>query len=176
MELFGRLSEQKDPITTIKAFKNVNEKYSNTKLIYVGSGELDNDVKEYAKENNILDKVIITGWVNDVEKYIPTFDIALLPSKWEGFGLVLIEYMACDKPIIASKIGGIQNIINDRENGLLFETEDYKQLCDSVVELIEDSTLKNNIINNNKIRRQKYNVQNEVNKTKNIFDSIIIGG
>ena len=81
----GRLSEQKDPMTMIKAFKLVNDVKSNTKLMYVGSGNLEEDVKEYAKQAGILDKIIITGWVSNVEEYIPAVDIAVLPSKVGSF-------------------------------------------------------------------------------------------
>ena len=79
----GRLTEQKNPMAVIKTFKFVHEKYPNTKLLFVGSGKLENEVKVYAKENNIEDSVIITGWVNEVEKYIPALDIGLLLSNWE---------------------------------------------------------------------------------------------
>lgn len=79
----GRIMEQKDPITTIKAFNLVHKQYPLTKLIYVGNGDLEKDVMQYANENKLKDDIIITGWVDNVEKYIPIFDIAILPSKWE---------------------------------------------------------------------------------------------
>lgn len=101
----GRVSEQKDPITFIKAAKIINEKYKNVRFMFVGSGNLENEVREYAKENNFIDKVIITGWVDNAKEYISAFDIAVLPSKWEGFGLAIIEYMACKKPIVATRVG-----------------------------------------------------------------------
>lgn len=101
----GRVSEQKDPITFINAAKLINDKYKNTKFMLVGSGELEDKVKEYAKINNLEENIIITGWVNNAKEYISAFDVAVLPSKWEGFGLAIIEYMACKKPIVASKVG-----------------------------------------------------------------------
>ena len=100
--------------------------------MYVGSGELEEEVKQYAKQSDLLDKIIITGWVNDVEKYIPAFDIAVLPSKWEGFGLAIVEYMVCNKPIIASNVGGITDIIISEKNGLLFEVGDYEELSKKI--------------------------------------------
>ena len=160
----GRLSEQKDPMTMIKAFELVHKENKNTKLMYVGAGELEENIKKYAKEKNILDKVIITGWVNNVEKYIPAFDIAVLPSKWEGFGLVLIEYMACDKPIIATNVGGIQDIIKDNENGLIVEKENEKQLSEKIKKIIIDTNIRQNIITQNKQERQKYTIENVIKK------------
>ena len=169
----GRLTEQKDPITTIKAFKLINEKYFNTKLMFVGSGELEKEVIQYSKENGIYDKVIITGWVNDVEKYIPAFDIAILPSKWEGFGLVLVEYMACNKPIVASNVGGIKDIINDNENGLLIEKNNYNELFEKISMLLENKVTILNFIRNNEKYRNKYDICNLVNKHDSIFVKLI---
>ena len=165
----GRLSEQKDPMTMIKAFKLVNDVKSNTKLMYVGSGNLEEDVKEYAKQAGILDKIIITGWVSNVEEYIPVFDIAVLPSKWEGFGLVLIEYMACDKPIVASDIGGIPDIIKDKENGLLCKCNDYKDLSEKLLYLINNNEIAYRMIENNIDYRKKYDIKLVVKKYEELF-------
>lgn len=165
----GRLSEQKDPITTIKAFNEINKKFNNVRLIFVGEGELKKQLKEYAKINNLQDKMIITGWVSNVEKYIPAFDIALLPSKWEGFGLALIEYMACDKPIVATKVGGIQNIIKNEKNGYLVEVGNVSQLVNKIEILIKDKKITEKIIDENKTTRQKYDIKNVVKKHQEIF-------
>ncbi len=160
----GRVSEQKDPLTMIKAFELSNKTNKNLKLMYVGAGELESQIKDYAEQHGILDKIIITGWVNNVEKYIPAFDIAVLPSKWEGFGFVLIEYMACNKPIIASNVGGIQNIIQNGVNGILIDKEDYKSLSESIIELINNFELKEKIINFNEQNKNKYDIEKVVKK------------
>ena len=164
-----RLSEQKDPMTMIKAFELVHKENKNTKLMYVGSGELEEEVKQYAKEKNILDKVIITGWVSNVEQYIPSFDIAVLPSKWEGFGLVLIEYMACDKPIIATNVGGIKDIIENEKNGLLVGRESEKQLQEAIRKYIKDKSLIKCNIMANKEYKEKYEIGKLISKHIEIF-------
>ena len=169
----GRLTEQKDPMTMIKAFELVHKENKNTKLMYVGSGELEGKVKQYAKEKNILDKLIITGWVDNVEKYIPAFDIAVLPSKWEGFGLVLIEYMACDKPIVATNVGGINDIIKNNENGMLCNVQNYMMLSKMIANLIRNENLKNQITYRNKTYREKYNIENVINNHMKIYTNIV---
>ena len=165
----GRLSEQKDPMTMIKAFELVNKEKNNTRLMYVGAGELEENVKQYAKEKNISDKVIITGWVNNVEQYIPAFDIAVLPSKWEGFGLVLIEYMACDKPIVASNIGGIADIIRDKENGLLCNPDNDKEISKKILYMINNEKLIKEISNKNIEYRKKYDIGYLIKKHEKLF-------
>ena len=141
----GRLSEQKDPMTTIRVFKMVKDKYSNAKLMMVGSGELEDEVRGFAKSNNIDKDVIITGWIDNVEKYIPAFDIAVLPSKWEGFGLVIVEYMACGKPVVASNVGGIVDLIEDGKNGFLCEVGNEKEIYYKIDKILECKDLRENI-------------------------------
>lgn len=165
----GRISEQKDPLTMIKAFNEIYQQRDDVKLMFVGSGELEETVKKYAKENNLLNVIIFTGWVNNVEKFIPAFDIAILPSKWEGFGLALIEYMACNKPIVASNVGGISNIITDKKNGLLFEKGNYKELANKIEILINNDELANKIIETNKSYRKQYDIKILINKHERLF-------
>ncbi len=154
----GRLSEQKDPMTTIRVFKMVKDKYSNAKLMMVGSGELEDEVRGFAKSNNIDKDVIITGWIDNVEKYIPAFDIAVLPSKWEGFGLVIVEYMACGKPVVASNVGGIVDIIEDGKNGFLCEVGNEKEIYYKIDKILECKDLRENISKRNYIDKDKYDI------------------
>ena len=165
----GRLSEQKDPMTSVKAFKKVKEEFPNTKLLFVGSGELEKNVMQYAKENNLKKDVIITGWVNDVEKYIPAFDIAILPSKWEGFGLVLIEYMACKKPIVASNVGGIKDIIQNGINGYLINIESKDELFRAIKRILLERNKTEEMIQTNLNYIKKYDIAGLVEKHKKIF-------
>jgi len=169
----GRLTEQKDPLTSIKAFNELYKKNKNVKLMFVGSGELEENVKEYSKQNGLDENIIITGWVENVEKYIPAFDIAILPSKWEGFGLAIIEYMACNKPIVASNIGGISNIITNEENGYLISCGDYKQLYNYIRNLIKDSNIQNKFITANNELKDKYDIKNVIKKHEEIFKKLI---
>lgn len=166
----GRISEQKDPITFIKAAKLVNEQHPNTKFMYVGTGSLAETVMEYAKENNFEDKVIITGWTANVEQYIPALDIAVLPSKWEGFGLVILEYMICRKPIVATNVGGIADIIKDGKNGYLANCKDYKKLSARICEYIDNKQIVNNMIDENyNYVINEYNIDKLIKQTCELF-------
>ena len=168
----GRLSEQKDPMTTIKAFNEVYKENKNVRLMYVGSGELEDEVMKYAKENNLQHLVTITGWVDNTERYIPAFDIAILPSKWEGFGLAIIEYMACKKPIVASNVGGIADIIKDNENGFLIEKENYNRLTQKVIEILNNKEEANSFIKNNNAVIYKYNIKNVTDEHLKLIDKL----
>lgn len=168
----GRISDQKDPMTSINAFYLLNKHKPNTKFMFIGSGELEEDVLKYAREKEIEDKIIITGWVNKAERYIPALDVAILPSKWEGFGLALIEYMLCDKPIVASNVGGISNIIQDGENGYLINIKDSQELSEKIEYLIDNPKVANKFIKYNQSYREKYNIKNMINEFDNLIENL----
>lgn len=169
----GRLSEQKDPITTIKVFNEVYKENKDVRLMYVGSGDLEEEVMEYAKANNLAQLVTITGWIDKAEKYIPAFDIAILPSKWEGFGLALIEYMACNKPIVASNVGGITDIIKTENSGFLIEVGNVKEFANHIIRYIKDRELYCKVSNYNyKYSIENFNIEKLVREHEKIFNNL----
>ena len=84
----------------------------------------------------------------DLMSYVELFDVGCLLSRWEGFGLALPEYMMAGKPIVATSVDAIPNIIKDGENGLLVNVDDYQMACDKVLKIWEDEKLKKMLIDN----------------------------
>lgn len=138
-----------------------------------GSGNLQNEVLKISKEQRIDSNIIITGWVNDVEKYISAFDIALLPSKWEGFGLAIVEYMACKKPIITTKVGGISDILNLNE-AFFVEKGDYIEIASKVKYIVENRSSVEKMIENNFTKcKKRFTIEKEVLKTEKLVTNIM---
>lgn len=98
----GRFTLAKNQKYLLDIFKQVLNDEPNAKLLFVADGELENDIKTYAKEIDVYDNVIFTGRVDDVSKYYSAMDVFLLPSFFEGLGMVLIEAQASGTPCIAS--------------------------------------------------------------------------
>ncbi|MBR6124709.1 glycosyltransferase [Candidatus Saccharibacteria bacterium] len=99
----GRLTEQKNQQLLIKIMDYiVNTKKENAKLFLVGKGHLENYLKELVKKYNLQDKVVFTGEVNNVQDYLQLFDIFVLPSLYEGLGVVNIEAQAAGLPTLVS--------------------------------------------------------------------------
>lgn len=144
--MVGRISSQKAPDVFIRAAKLIKQEIPEAQFIIVGSGEMENEVKEYAKENELNDCLHITGWVDDPLDYVELFDVACLLSRWEGFGLVLPEYMMAGKPIVASNVDAIPNIIRDGENGVLVDTDNPQRVCDSVLKLYYQPQLREKLV------------------------------
>lgn len=146
--MVGRVSPQKAPDVFIRMAKLMNDKIPNAYFIIVGNGMLENEIREYAEAQGFSDRLHITGWVDNPMSYVELFDVGCLLSRWEGFGLALPEYMMAGKPIVATRVDAIPNIIKDGENGLLVNVDDYQMACDKVLMILEDEKLKKMLIDN----------------------------
>ena len=144
--MVGRVSPQKAPDVFIRMAKLVNDKIPNAYFIIVGNGMLENEIREYAEEQGFSDRLHITGWVDNPMSYVELFDVGCLLSRWEGFGLALPEYMMAGKPIVATSVDAIPNIIKDGENGLLVNVDDVDGASKAVNRIFDDSVLRRKLI------------------------------
>ena len=128
----GRLTHIKGHKYLIDAARKILLTRPDMTFIFLGDGELMNDLKAQAASSGIYDKVKFLGWREDVAEVMSTFDLFVLPSLNEGMGKVLVEAMAIGKPIIASHVGGISDLVKNEENGLLVPSEDAEAIARSI--------------------------------------------
>jgi glycosyltransferase involved in cell wall biosynthesis len=133
----GNLIKRKNVESLLEAKKIANSDYY---LVIVGDGPLFKKLNNKVEEENIRD-VIFTGARDDVENIIPSCDVLVLPSFSESFGLVLIEALACGKPVIGSNVGGITEIIN-KNVGLLVNPNKISSIASAIDEVINDEELR----------------------------------
>lgn len=155
----GRLSEQKAPDTFVKAAKLIKEKIPKAYFILVGDGELRGQIEKMIHEARLDNSFLITGWIDNPAAYMKIMNVGtLLSSRWEGFGLVLPEYMACRVPIVATDVDAIPNIIQDSKNGILVRKNNFEAVSKAVNELFDKSSLRKQLINNaEQVANEKYN-------------------
>lgn len=144
--MVGRMSPQKAPDVFVKMAKQVKDKVPNAHFIIVGNGNQEDEIRKYAEDNGFSNSLHITGWVDNPMSYVELFDVACLLSRWEGFGLALPEYMMAGKPIVASRVDAIPNIIRNGENGLLVEVDDDIGASEAVLRIYRDKSLKDKLI------------------------------
>ncbi len=133
----GNLIKRKNVDSLLEAKKISHSDYY---LVIVGDGPQFKKLKKKVDEENIRD-VIFAGSRNDVEDIIPSCDVLVLPSYSESFGLVLIEALACGKPVIGSKVGGITEIINE-DVGLLVNPNKVSSIARAIDRLVNDEDLR----------------------------------
>lgn len=136
----GNLIKRKNVDSLLEAKKIANSDYY---LVVVGDGPLFKKLKKKVDEENIRD-VIFTGSRSDVETIIPSCDVLILPSFSESFGLVLIEALACGKPVIGSDVGGITEIIND-DVGLLVNPNKIPSIANAVDKMVNDGDFRHSL-------------------------------
>ena len=144
--MVGRMSPQKAPDVFIKMAKKVKDSVPNAHFIIVGNGNQEAEIRKYAEDNGFSDSLHITGWVDNPMSYVELFDVACLLSRWEGFGLALPEYMMAGKPIVASNVDAIPNIIRDGENGLLVKVDDAVGASEAVLRIYQEDGLKDRLV------------------------------
>lgn len=144
--MVGRMSPQKAPDIFIKMAKQVKDKVPNAHFIIVGNGEQDTEIREYAEDNDFSESLHITEWVDNPMSYVEIFDVACLLSRWEGFGLALPEYMMAGKPIVASRVDAIPNVIRNGENGLLVEADDANGASEAVLQIYQEDDLRDRLV------------------------------
>lgn len=144
--MVGRISPQKAPDVFVKMAKHVKDEVPNAHFIIVGNGNQEDEIRKYAEDNDFSNSLHITGWVDNPMSYVELFDVACLLSRWEGFGLALPEYMMAGKPIVASRVDAIPNIIRNGENGLLVEVEDDIGTSKAVLRILREDGLRKKIV------------------------------
>ena len=138
----GRMTAQKDPLTLIKAFKEINSEYSNAVLLMVGDGELKEKAIALTRELGLEKSVIFQRSRTDVADILFSSDIFCLPSLWEGFPIALLEAMAMRKSVIATEVDGSVEIIQNKKNGILVKPQNIQMLANAIKELIQNNSLK----------------------------------
>ena len=172
--MVGRMSPQKAPDVFIKMAKQVKDKVPNAHFIIVGNGNQETEIKKFAQDNGFMNSLHITGWVDNPMSYVELFDVACLLSRWEGFGLVLPEYMMAGKPIVASKVDAIPNIIRNGENGLLVEVDDYVGASEAVIEIYYKKELKEKMISlGMEDVQKKFNVRRVSEEHGEMFEKLL---
>ena len=133
----GWLLPIKAPDILFDAMVKLWKTFPDIALIFVGKGPLQSDLAGRADRLGVSDRVRFLGWRNDVHEILPVFDLFVLPSLNEGMGRVLVEAMAAGRPIVASRTGGVPDLVKDGKNGLLVPPGDVPALAEAVMYMIK---------------------------------------
>jgi glycosyltransferase involved in cell wall biosynthesis len=132
----GRLVPKKNVDIIIKAFKTVNNIIKNSQLIIIGDGVLKNELMRLSIENGLKDSIIFLGHLKNPYPIIAKSDVLVLVSKWEGFGMVVVEALALGIPVIASDIeSGPREILDRGKYGLLVGTGCEESLSAAILKI-----------------------------------------
>jgi len=166
----ARLSIDKDHHTLVKAFYKLSEKNEHLRLLIIGDGETRGEIEQLINDLKIQSKIVITGLRKDVPELLDFIDIFVLATHTEGISISLLEAMAKEKPVIATKVGGNSEILKDLDNGLLVEESDVEELSMAIESLVEN--LSERVRLSEKGRQtvlEKFNLNNTVKQYEKLY-------
>lgn len=136
----GRLSEEKGPHYLIRALPQIRQKFPLVKLLIAGAGAMENALRALAKSEKVEDRVFFLGFQDNTFKVLQQMDLLVVPSRSDGCPVAILEAMAMRLPVIATRVGGIPELITD-EVGLLVPPRNYENLADSIISLVSKPEL-----------------------------------
>jgi glycosyltransferase involved in cell wall biosynthesis len=171
----GRLVEIKGHRYLLDAARSVLNKIANVTFLLIGDGHLMTELISHASALGIKNKVIFAGWRSDIPQLINTFDIFVLPSLNEGMGRVLVEAMAIGKPIVASDIGGIPDLVKNGANGILFPPGNVDAMAEAIIKLLLDRELARKMGKEGEKGSLNYDTGAMVKKIEGLYEDLLRG-
>ena len=167
--MVGRISEQKAPDVFVKAARKIKDSIPNAFFMIVGDGPDQEEIEKMISDLGLKDSFLITGWTTQAIEYLALFDVAVLCSRWEAFGLALAEYMAAKKPIVCTNADAMPELVFNNENGFVVNVDDVDSLASSIINLSNENSLREVFIQNayNKVVK-KLNLTNECTEIEKI--------
>ena len=159
--------QQKDQKTVVRALSKLPPRYE---LVFVGDGPYKKECISLAKELSVYDRVHFLGIRSDVANILKASDIVIMSSHWEGFGLAAVEGMAAGKPVIASDVPGLSEVVKGA--GLLFPRGDDDKLSSLISSLILDKTRYKEIASKCLNRSYEYDINKMVEKYIDVYKKI----
>jgi N-acetyl-alpha-D-glucosaminyl L-malate synthase BshA len=132
----------KRPVDCVEILARVLQKGIKTRLVMVGDGSERTNVEHRARCLGVYDKCVFVGKQPNIVDYLSAADVLLLPSEQESFGLAALEAMACEVPVVASRVGGVPEVVTDRETGFLSEVGDVDKMAEDAARLLTNTELR----------------------------------
>ncbi|MHC4570459.1 MAG: glycosyltransferase family 4 protein [Planctomycetota bacterium] len=139
----ARLSREKGHKFLLQAAQEVVREVPNVKFLIVGEGPIREELENYCAELGISEHIIFTGFCPNVVEILHSIDIMVLPSLTESFPHVILEAMSVGKPVIATDVGGVSEMIRHGETGLLIKPSDSEAMAESIILLLRNQAMRN---------------------------------
>jgi glycosyltransferase involved in cell wall biosynthesis len=174
----GRLREKKGVFDLVKAIVLVNQELANIEFVLAGDGDLE-AVRAAARNNGVDGSVVLPGWVGgrDKERLLASSDVFVLPSYFEGLPVGILEAMALGVPVVATRVGGIPDMVTSGEHAILVEPGDVRGLAAAVVTLFRERELSDRLSKNAHARVKKHYSQDVVaERLDSIYRNMMTAG
>jgi glycosyltransferase involved in cell wall biosynthesis len=167
------LTKEKDIETLVHAARRVVDRHPQAYFAVVGSGPLEHSLRELARTLRVDDHLFFLGFRDDVVPFLNGFDVFALPSRSEGLGTSVLDAMRAGLPIVASRTGGIPEMVDHETNGLLFTPGDANELADSLGRLITDRNARKHFGSRSRTAVRKFDIRATVRDTFELYQTLV---
>jgi glycosyltransferase involved in cell wall biosynthesis len=170
----GRMTGIKRTDDVLLAFKSLRERGIDARLCLVGDGPDREEVERRAHELGVMRDTLFLGYQEEVASFFAAFDVFILASANEGTPVTAIEALAAGKPVVATRVGGIPDVVRDGEDGFLVPPGDVEALADRLAELATDDQLRERMGEAARARvRERYSVERLVDDVDRLYRSLL---
>jgi glycosyltransferase involved in cell wall biosynthesis len=170
----GRLEPQKGLDLLLAAAPRVIDACPNARFLIVGGGSLDAELRAQAVALGIADRVVFTGWRTDAIDLMPLFDCFVSTSNFEGLPMVLLEAMAFGKPIVATDVGGVPELLQDGFNGFSIGDRRPELVAAALLRIIRDDVLRRRLGQNSRARyAERFTAQAMASAYQRIYERYV---
>ncbi len=170
----GRLAAQKGHRHLIEAIPALVPEIPNLQVVIVGEGPMRPVLERRARQLGVDRHVRFPGFHPDVQSFLCGLDVFVMPSLWEGFGLVLLEAMAAGQPIVASKVSAIPEVIEDGVTGLLVPPAEPSALAQAILTLWREPAFREKLGNAGRERlRERFSLDQMVDETERVYAEVL---
>lgn len=169
----ARFEKVKGLDTLIRAAAEVIKRKPETIFILIGGGPLKIYLSDLADRLGISQNIELLDYIPEIDKILASSTIAILPSVYEPFGMAAAEALAAGKPVIASRTGGLEEIVIDGVNGLLFTPGDHRELGDKILKLLENRGLRSRMAEVSRETAKRFKPENIADRYIEIYRSLL---
>lgn len=171
----GRLVEQKDPLTFLRAMKEINKYQIPIIAEIYGDGPLREKMEKFTKTNNLTTKVNFKGWVSkeEIRKAYQSTNLQVVSSLSEAMSIAVLESLSCGQYIISTPVSGNTDVIREKVNGEFFNFKDYKELASKIRKYYSNRFRKNRIVSKREVQklRDEYDWENIIKRYNSLVNN-----
>lgn len=169
----GRLEAQKGAVYLIRAAAIVLSQNPAIRFLIAGSGRLQAKLVRLAEQLNISQSIEFLGWTEDTVGFMRQVDVLAMPSLWEAFGLSAAEAMALEKPVVASRVDGLPEVIDEGRTGLLVPPADSQALAAAILQLAADPVLRRSLGSQGRTRvRELFSLERMIARHEQFYERV----
>lgn len=170
----SRLDPLKGIQYLIKGFKRVKEELGDVFLVVCGSGDYKKELELIVHEMGLSENIIFTGFIRDRLNVINLFDIFVLPSSKEGLPISVLEALSIGVPVIATKVGGVPELIKNDDTGILISPYSEDEVSSALFKILKNPELREKIARNGKkFVQEKFNFTNIYKKIEKLYTELV---